>query len=495
MVELRLSVVMGVIVAFLLFVPIAYSSYVVPIVGEDPTVRLVIVEQVPSPNATIPKILGVSIDWSNNAHGLYDDVSGLLNPAPVSQLINLDPSHLRFPAGGLSQVYDWTKGVGNRNERENNPARGGEQQLSLFGTDEFMKLVNHAGSRSVMVVNFDTGSPLSASDWVSYCNDDQNTRFGRERAANGYLTPYNIKDWEVGYEPYLPKYWEGSSGTGVGAGTLYGQMLKNYSVAMKTVDPNIKIGAWMVLHPDMELVSADRSWNINFLNAAGGQFNLGGGDLYYFDYIVLRVYLPDIDQLLNYPDLYRYSYAMAYRTMLDDLAQLRGLLANNPRKEGPIPMAIADFKPFFGSSGWNTEASSLAASALITADLAMQAMRVSLDDGKQSIRYACYGDLNAPSYNSLMINPDFEAAQVETWGQSPSYLAFEMATTLQGGLPLMMTELAGPDYDLQKEGELRELTPDEVRRLFDVLAEKEKAKRDLRRAHRREQMTEVERDW
>ncbi len=446
---------MGIIVALLLCIPIAYSSYVVPIVGDEPTVRLVIVEQVPSPNATIPEILGVSVDWSNNANGLYDDVSGLLNPAPVSQLINLDPSHLRFPATGLSQVYDWTKGVGNRNERGPNPARGGESQLSLFGTDEFMKLVNHAGSRAVMVVNTNTGNPIAAADWVSYCNDDQHTRFGRERAANGYLTPYHIKDWELGYEPYLPKYWEGKGVPNVGAGTLYGQMVKNYSMAMKAMDPTIKVGAWMVLHPDMELVSADRSWNINFLNAASGQFNLGKGDLYYFDFIVVRVYLPNIDQLLNLPDLYRYSYAMAYRSMLDDLAQIRGLLANNPRKEGVIPIGIADFAPKFGKDGWNTQAPARAASALMTADLAMQAMRVSLDNGKQAIKYACYGELNSRTYTSLMINPEFEPAEIDTWGQSPSYLAFEMVNELQGGLPLMMTELEGPRFSVSKEGELQ----------------------------------------
>ena len=446
--------VMGIIVALLLFAPIAYSSYVVTIVGEDPAVRLVIVEQVPSPNATIPKVLGVSVDWTNNAYGLYDDVSGLLNPAPVSQVINLDPSHLRFPATGLSQVYDWTKGVGNRNERDANMAHDGERQLSLFGTDEFMKLVNHAGSRPVMVVNTNTGSSLAASDWVSYCNDDQYTRQGRERAANGYLTPYGVKDWELGYEPYLPRYWEGKAGAGVGAGTLYGEMVKNYSVAMKTIDPTVKVGAWMVLHPDMELVSADRSWNIDFLNAANGQFNLGGEDLYYFDYIVLRAHLPDIDQLLDFPDLYRYSYALSYRTMMDDVAQIRGLLLNNPRKEGTIPLAFADLSPDFGQTGWNTHAPSQAGSALITADLAMQALRLSLDEGRQTVRYACYGELNAPTHSSLMINPDFEAAQLETWGQSPSYLALELATHLQGGIPLMMTELKGPGYDVGKAGDL-----------------------------------------
>jgi alpha-L-arabinofuranosidase len=445
--------VMGIIVALLLLIPIAYSSYIAPIAGDDLEAKFVVIEQVPSPNATVPNLLGVSIDWTDNAYGLYDDLSGLLNPAPVSQLINLDPSHIRFPATRLSQVYDWTQGVGNRNERGENPVHGGEDQQSLFGTDEFMKLVNHAGSRPVMVVNSYTGNGIAAADWVSYCNDNQFTRFGRERAANGYYAPHGIKDWEIGFEPYHPRYWEDRGGS-ADAGTTYGELVKNYSVAMKSIDPTIKIGAWMVLHPDMELTSADRSWNINFLNAANGQFDLGTGDLYYFDYVVVKVHLPDIDQLLNYPDLYRYSYAMTFRNALDDLSQLRGLLANNPRKEGPIPLAIAGFEPYYGDEGWNTQAPAMAASAVVTADMAMQLMRVSLDQGKQSVRYACYGELNSPTYSSLMINPDFDAAEIDTWGQSPNYLAFELATRIQGSMPLIVTELEGPDFDVTRQGEL-----------------------------------------
>ncbi|UCC93151.1 MAG: hypothetical protein JSW25_00285 [Thermoplasmata archaeon] len=448
---MRLSMVMGIIVAALLVVPIAYSSYIVPITGEEPTVKLVVIEPLAAPNVTVPDILGASVDWTDNANGLYDDLSGLLNPAAVSQLINLDPGHLRFPATRLSQVYDWSAGVGNRNERGYNPSHGDKPQLSLFGTDEFFKLVDHVGSEATMVVNANTASAMDASDWVSYCNDDQYTRLGRDRAANGYITPYGIKDWEIGYEPYLPKYWEGISSVDKPAGTLYGQRLINFSKAMKAIDPSIKIGAWMIMHPDRELMSADRSWNLNFLNAASGQFELAGDLYYHFDYVVVKVHLPDIEVLVNFPELFSYSYAQTMRGMRDDLSQLRGLLAIHTREEGDIPLAVAGFKPDFGSSGWNTQVPAYAASALITADMAMQLLSVTLEDGRQTVRYACYGELNTPTYSALMINPRFEAAHIETWGQSPNYLAFELATALQGGKPLIVTELAGPSYDVAEE--------------------------------------------
>jgi alpha-L-arabinofuranosidase len=445
---------MGIIVAFMLFVPVLYSSYIVPLAGEGPTVSLVVVEPIAAPNVTVPDVLGVSVDWTDNANGLYDDRSGLLNPTPVGELIGLDPSHLRFPATRLSQAYNWIQGVGNRNERGYNPSHGPKPQVSLFGTDEFFKLVDHTGSRAVMVVNSNTGTTAMASDWVSYCNDNAFTRKGRDRAANGYSTPYGIKEWEIGYEPYLPRYWEGIPSGDEGIGGKYGQLVRNYSLAMKSIDPSIKVGAWMVLHPDIEIESSDRSWNLNFLNQAEGQFNLGGDDLYYFDYVVVRVVLPDIDTLLSYPELYKYSYAQTVRTMLDDLAQLRGLLATKNRYGNPIPIAIASFEPSFGEDGWNTKAPANAASALLTADMAIQLLNVALDGGRQSLKYACYGELNTPTYSSLMINPDFDAAHLETWGKSPNYLAFQLCSELQGNKPLRIIELEPVTYDVAPEREL-----------------------------------------
>jgi alpha-L-arabinofuranosidase len=453
-IRLKLSMVMGGVIALLLITPIAYSSWITPIAGEELTVKLVVIEPLAAPNVTVPEILGVSVDWTDNANGLYNDLSGLLNPAAVSQLIHLDPSHLRFPATRLSQAYEWEKGVGNKGEREYNPSHGPKPQQSLFGTDEFLKLVDHVGSKAVMVVNSNTGSAFSASDWVSYCNDGPSTRRGHDRASNGYSTPYGIKDWEIGYEPYLPKYWEGVSNSDNPAGTLYGQQVRNFSMAMKTIDPSIKIGAWMVLHPDQEELSADESWNLNFLNEAGGRFNLAGDNKYFFDYVLVKVNLPNIEHLLNFPDLYAYAYAQTLMGMRNDLAQLRGLLATHPREDGDIPLAVAGFQPDFGDEGWNTQAPAYAASGLITADLAMQLISLSLEDGKQSVRYACYSELNTPTYSSLMINPSFDPANIETWGQSPNYLAFELAKGLQGGKPLTVTQLEGPSYDIAAEREV-----------------------------------------
>jgi hypothetical protein len=53
----------------------------------------------------------------------------------------------------------------------------------------------------------------------------------------------------------------------------------------------------------------------------------------------------------------------------------------------------------------------------------------------------------------------------------------------------------GLDPDQPPEALLTELSAEEIRRLFERLARKEQEKVDLRRATRRERMSEVERDW
>jgi hypothetical protein len=375
----------------------------------------------------------------------------------VGELIGLEPSYMRFPSSRLSQNYNWSKGVGKINERRSNPSHGPTAQISTFGTDEFYKLVNHTGSEAIMVVDAVHGSADLAADWVSYCNDIQYVGKGRDRSANGAILPYKITHWEVGNEAYLPRYWTNLPPGGDTAGKVYAQRLKEYSEKMKAVDPTIKIGAWLVLHPDLELVSADQSWNINFLTEASGKFppRPGWEDVDYYDYVVVKVKLPGIETLLNPDDLFRYSYAKEYESLRLDLAQLKGLLDSyaSQRPSG-IPIAIASFEPDFSNEGWNIVAPSQAGSALITADMAMHFMANSVSGEDQAIEYACYGELNTHKFSSLMVNPEFEEVHVDEWQRSPSYLSFGMTTELQGFRLVAIGELDVPTFSVTAEKDL-----------------------------------------
>jgi hypothetical protein len=61
--------------------------------------------------------------------------------------------------------------------------------------------------------------------------------------------------------------------------------------------------------------------------------------------------------------------------------------------------------------------------------------------------------------------------------------------------PLPSPGRNGPEPEPPPEGRITELSPGEVRALFERLAKKEREKRKVREAHREERMASVERDW
>ena len=132
------------------------------------------------------------------------------------------------------QGFNWKKSIGNVNSRPNQDLYGGvcSPQPVKFGFDEFMAMTAAKGVPSseiqIMVPIYDsaaTGLTLTQSnaavpnvishnaDWVEYCNspsDGNATNPGggidwaEVRAANGHPTPYGIKIWNIGNEPYHP---------------------------------------------------------------------------------------------------------------------------------------------------------------------------------------------------------------------------------------------------------------------------------------------------
>ena len=68
-----------------------------------------------------------------------------------------------------------------------------------------------------------------AVNWVRYCNAPATDEWGAKRAANGHPEPYNVKYWEIDNE-----MWE----MGI---ERYEQCVRDFSTAMRKVDPSIKI--------------------------------------------------------------------------------------------------------------------------------------------------------------------------------------------------------------------------------------------------------------
>jgi hypothetical protein len=164
-------------------------------------------------------------------------------------------------------------------------------------------------NRTAMAVPTTNGSPMEAAAWVAYCNASTNiygttndVTIGVDAGGNNWQTagywamiraasplahndgtnflrinrsaPVGIKYWEIGNEPYGNAYY--STGTdgyecdyavpypytdytryanALLSPTAYGQAVSNFSVAMKAVDPTIKVGAFSSTPP------GDYSWD------------------------------------------------------------------------------------------------------------------------------------------------------------------------------------------------------------------------------------------
>jgi len=159
-----------------------------------------------------------------------------------------------------------------------------------------------------------------------------------------------------------------------------------------------------------------------------------------------------VEVLLEARDLFSYSYAAVADALGTDIDQLRGLLLANE-----VPIAIASFEPDFTDGGWNTQTAADAGAAAITANIAAEAVAGSVTSEGRRVIYACYGELSARSFGSLLVNPGFKEARLDSWQRSPNYYAMRMCAELQGTRPLPIAELRMPKYSVGGERELAKI--------------------------------------
>ncbi len=107
---------------------------------------------------------------------------------------------LRFPGGNNADGYDWK-----RHEMilpgERKPWTGA---ITLAEIATFCKNI---GAELSLTVNFGSGSPQDAADLVEYCNGPADSRWGRQRVADGFPEPLNVRFFEIGNEINQPHQW------------------------------------------------------------------------------------------------------------------------------------------------------------------------------------------------------------------------------------------------------------------------------------------------
>ena len=163
---------------------------------------------------------------------------GGFRPDILQAVKDLHPTCLRWPGGGYAAQYDWRWGIGPQEERRRwDHWMWMDYDQNCFGTDEFIRFCREVDSEPVIVVSVGFERPESereeilenAVNWLRYCNEPASGEWGALRAKNGHPEPYNVKYWEIDNE-----MWE----MGI---DRYEQCVRDFSVAMREVDPSIKI--------------------------------------------------------------------------------------------------------------------------------------------------------------------------------------------------------------------------------------------------------------
>ncbi len=191
---------------------------------------------------------------------------GGFRPDILQAVKELHPTCLRWPGGGYVAQYDWKWGIGPQENRERWAHwMWMDYDQNCFGTDEFIRFCREINSEPIIVVSVKFERPAKEYDsilqdavnWLRYCNAPATDEWGAKRAANGHPEPYNVKYWEIDNE-----MWE----MGI---ERYEKCVRDFSTAMRKIDPSIKIIACGGFREDEQ-----------FINRSGS----------YFDYLSLHHY-------------------------------------------------------------------------------------------------------------------------------------------------------------------------------------------------------------
>src|SRR5437867_498931 len=140
----------------------------------------------------------------------------------ISLLAEMGNQALRFPGGSLSDEYHW---------QSNTTGSNTWQWATSF--DKFAHVATATAAKVFVTVNYGSGTPTEAADWVRYANITKG---------------YGFKYWEIGNENYGS--WETDNNPRPHDPYTYALRFKDYYNQMKAVDPTVKIGAVAVTGED-----------------------------------------------------------------------------------------------------------------------------------------------------------------------------------------------------------------------------------------------------
>ena len=213
------------------------------------------------------------LDLIQSGDGFWDPAKG----APVQEVVNqskaLNMSVLRYPGGCLAHNYDWRKSVG----------PDAKKNGWLFGINEYLTLCSAISAIPLITVSDYVlpadQMPENAANLVEYLNSpaDAAHPWAMKRKEWGHPAPYNVIWFELGNESMhgnhrvLPHRQYSAE--------QYAAYVNAVTVAMRKVDPRIKLGIVMVPGPGTD-VNCD--WNRTVVHLAGASS----------DFVIIHMYAP-----------------------------------------------------------------------------------------------------------------------------------------------------------------------------------------------------------
>jgi alpha-L-arabinofuranosidase len=252
----------------------------------------------------------------SDANGFRTDV--------LKAVRDLDVSILRWPGGNFCSGYNWTDGIGPKDQRPARPELAwNDVESNRFGTDEFLRYAAAIGAKPYICINLGLGSIDDARYWVEYTNGRQNTHWANERRKNGRAEPWNVKFWALGNEIDGP--WQ----LGHKGAEEYAKFALEAAKAMRAVDPTIKLVASGSSNYGADWIG----WNRTVLQTLRHQI----------DYIAIHTYINNRDN-----DIERYLGGWTQtieRYIRTTAAQIREVQSGpNPR---PIYIAYDEWNVWY----------------------------------------------------------------------------------------------------------------------------------------------------
>lgn len=164
---------------------------------------------------------------------------------------------LRWPGGCFVSAYHWKDGVGPKRFPMFDKAWR-VPEPNTFGTDEFVKLCRKIGCEPYICTNAGTGTAEEMSDWVEYCNLEEQGKYSFWRKENGFEKPHNVKYWSIGNENW------GRHEIGSKTSKEWGRLVEESAKMIKRTDPTVELSAAAL---------ADMDWNMEILKNCGDRLS------------------------------------------------------------------------------------------------------------------------------------------------------------------------------------------------------------------------------